>query len=93
MKTLALRISELSSPLLVCGDFNATPWSVIFKTFLKNSGLSLSSSTPATWPTYFSFAGIPIDHCLSRGVRITNYRRGSDIGSDHWPLLFEISGF
>ncbi len=89
--TLSHRIKDIYSPTLVCGDFNTTPWSFIFKEFLQNSELELNNGkTPITWPTTRFFPGIPIDHCLVKGLGITRYETGPDIGSDHWPLVVDL---
>lgn len=93
LNTISHRISELKSPLLVCGDFNTTPWSQIFKNFLTNSSLSFiqSQRAPSTWPTLWTAPSIPIDHCLVKGLKIITYERGPDLGSDHWPLHIQIA--
>ncbi len=91
LKTLSFHFEDIQSPLLVCGDFNTTPWSSVFNDFLKNSKLETAFRTLNTWPTSYLFPSIPIDHCLTKNMNIANYRRGPKIESDHWPLLLEIS--
>jgi endonuclease/exonuclease/phosphatase (EEP) superfamily protein YafD len=45
-----------------------------------------------TWPTGFNVVKIPIDHCLvSDGLRVQLFRTGSDIGSDHLPIIVDVS--
>ncbi len=92
LSALSHRISDFNSPLLVCGDFNTTPWSDIFKKFMQKSALDLNHGglLRGTWPTTFFMPNIPVDHCLSRGLDFIKYDRGPDIGSDHWPLVIEI---
>lgn len=35
---------------------------------------------------------IPIDHCLhSPDITVINRRVGSDVGSDHYPLIIDFS--
>ncbi len=80
-------------PLVLMGDFNATPWSIPYRQFssqipttLRNTLLDTNPYQP-TWPTIFPILGIPIDHIwwdagnspLSFKLR----RNGSWIGSDH----------
>jgi endonuclease/exonuclease/phosphatase (EEP) superfamily protein YafD len=82
------------------GDFNTTPWSASFRRMLDDSGLldsaTLSAERPR-WPrpTWFSSwpgIGLPIDHILlSPGWRIHERRLGPAFGSDHRPLVIEIS--
>lgn len=93
LDSMSHRISVLSSPLLVCGDFNITPWTSIYQKFLNNSDLEIDKShmTPNTWPVTSLLPSLPIDHCLARGLKILNYEKGLDIGSDHWPLSLKIS--
>ena len=93
LETLSLRIAEISSPSIVCGDFNATPWSSIFQKFIKFSGLLFAENhlVPNSWPTTYLIPGLPIDHCLSKGLNIVRYKKGPDINSDHWPLVIQIA--
>jgi endonuclease/exonuclease/phosphatase (EEP) superfamily protein YafD len=67
---------------------NATPWSHTFQELLS-AGLTVPHFTP-TWPSGWGRLGIPIDHVLGRGVRITELRAGPALGSDHLPVLAEI---
>lgn len=89
LQTVSRTLTGEKSPMLVCGDFNTTPWTAIFQDFLKHSGLHLSSLI-RTWPTW-PFSGLSIDHCLSKNIGINQYRKGPYIGSDHWPLLLQVS--
>lgn len=93
LKTLSFKISELNSPIIICGDFNATPWSSIFKEFLTNSKLNTNKLRrfPNTWPTIPLIPSIPIDHCLTKGLNFDSYERGPQIESDHWPLEMRVS--
>jgi endonuclease/exonuclease/phosphatase (EEP) superfamily protein YafD len=93
---LARLLRETEGPRVVTGDFNNTPWSAHFQTFLSVSGLRDSAQGRApqsTWPTFNPpFARIPLDHCLhSADVRIVDRRLGPDIGSDHLPLLIDLA--
>ncbi|HOR97270.1 MAG TPA: endonuclease/exonuclease/phosphatase family protein [Kiritimatiellia bacterium] len=95
MRMLAQHLRSLGTPLVVTGDFNNTPWSAHFRTFLRESGLidSAQGRGPLpTWPASLPFLRIPLDHGLhSSDVRIINRRRGPDIGSDHLPLIFDLA--
>jgi len=58
-------ISHQEDPILLLGDLNITPWSPIFKDFLRSTGLRDSREgfgLQASWPTWFPPAWIPIDH-------------------------------
>ena len=78
-------------PLVVVGDFNATPWSPHFKHWIEEAGLQSGQGRGAvayTWPAQLPIFWIPIDGCVvSNHLRIIEQRRGSSIGSDHYPLI------
>ena len=84
-------LAEVNAPMLVVGDFNATPWSASFRAFRLENDLS-GFNARATWPVWLDFAGIPIDHAfVSPDLRILGIETGSDIGSDHRPLLIDVA--
>jgi endonuclease/exonuclease/phosphatase (EEP) superfamily protein YafD len=77
------------------GDFNTTPWSVLMRQVLRESGLVNSQSgfgLQPTWPaTLPNFLQIAIDHCLHSPSLITKHRTiGPNIGSDHLPIGLEL---
>ncbi len=92
---LASMISTESMPVIIAGDFNTTPYSPIFRRFIEISKLSDSSKDYGwypTWPAFFPPLWIPIDHILvSQEIHIVNKDRGSYIGSDHYPIMANLS--
>ncbi len=80
--------------LIVCGDFNAVPWSPFFKSMMKESKLKSCSrgfGINTSWPTNIPFLRIPIDHCLiSLDGYVKSFKRGPSVGSDHFPLITEF---
>ena len=82
----AKKISELSGPVVVAGDFNATPLTPIFNDFLKIADVSASRSYISTFPSKLKWLGIPIDHILVRHIRVKRIKALPAIGSDHRPL-------
>jgi endonuclease/exonuclease/phosphatase (EEP) superfamily protein YafD len=86
---------EHKREVIAIGDFNSTPWSGRFRQFQTDSnlinsqfGFGLQTTWPASLPSLFR---IPIDHCLhSREIRTVERQIGSDIGSDHLPLLVKL---
>jgi endonuclease/exonuclease/phosphatase (EEP) superfamily protein YafD len=93
------RIAE-NHRVVLMGDFNTTPWSASFRRVLGDSGLLDSATEPAarprwTRPTWFSRwpgLGLPIDHMLlSPTWRIHERRLGPFFGSDHRPVVIELS--
>ncbi len=88
-------ISTLTNPVVVVGDFNATPWSkplsLFQKSNLKNS--RNGAGIVGTWPTWLpAIARIPIDHGLvSDDFRVIDFSIGKETGSDHFPIIIELS--
>jgi endonuclease/exonuclease/phosphatase (EEP) superfamily protein YafD len=95
LSSLAAFSKAQRGPLLVAGDFNLTPWSEYFSDALEQSGLhdaAIGFGLGRTWPAQFAPLGIRIDHCLlSRHWRAVNTRLGPSLGSDHLPLLADVS--
>jgi len=85
-----------NTPLVVAGDFNATPWSPVMKTFMRQTGLKSARAGHGilpTWPTFLpaSFLRIPIDHILvSDHLHILRYTLGDNTGADHLPTIAVI---
>jgi len=88
--------SARSGPVVVVGDFNASPWSHAFRTLLRVGGLEnsqrgfgIDASFPATGS---SLLRIPIDHLLyGDGVAVIDRRLGPALGSDHFPLTVDLT--
>jgi endonuclease/exonuclease/phosphatase (EEP) superfamily protein YafD len=92
---LVEKISRNKMPVIVAGDFNATPYSPIFRRLLKATGLRDSRTGfgwQPTWPTHVPFFWLPIDHILvTPDIQVHNRTTGSYIGSDHYPVIAEMS--
>ena len=92
-KELAKQLHGETRPVIVVGDFNATPWShavePLHKAGLRDSMLGRGLS--ATWRRNFPLVAIPIDQILLRGPIGTEARwTGPDLGSDHWPVVGDL---
>lgn len=80
-------------PLIVAGDFNATPWNRSMRRLVRESPLR---HAPGFWrPTWTAWVphwmGIPIDHVLAAtDCHVVDRRVGPDIGSDHRPVVATI---
>lgn len=73
-----------STPMVVAGDLNATPWSTALAGAARG-GLFRTTGSAPTWPG--RHIGIPIDHVLaSAHWRRGETARGPAIGSDHLPI-------
>ena len=79
--------------LIVLGDLNVSPFSSHFQEMLAGGNLKSAAQGfgwQPTWTTFLPAAGIHIDHALtSAGVVVRSFRRGSRVGSDHLPIIFE----
>ncbi len=86
---------ENKREVVVIGDFNTTPWSGRFRSFLHDSDLRNSQrgfGLQPTWPAILpSPLMIAIDHCLhSKSITTINRATGPNLGSDHLPLFVEL---
>jgi endonuclease/exonuclease/phosphatase (EEP) superfamily protein YafD len=85
----------LRENLILLGDLNNSPFSVSFRDFLKQSGLKdarIGQGVYPTWPALLPLLWIPIDHVLvSPAFEVTGLQTGPYIGSDHLPLIVDLS--
>jgi len=92
---LANKISKQTLPVIIAGDLNSTPLTPNFRKLINISGLRDSRTGfgwQPSWPTYFPFFWIPIDHILvSPEVHVHNRATEARIGSDHYPISAELS--
>ena len=96
LHALAHELRELGMPAVVCGDFNAVPWSQPIYDLAEDADLRSvygRFGLSATWPADSSrIFRIPLDNCLvSEQVAVADRRVGPDIGSDHLPLIVELA--
>ena len=74
-----------------------TLWSPYYTRFEQETGMVNARKGFGlfpTWPTWMqmSLLMIPIDHCLvSSDLRVTNFRTGRNVGSDHLPVIVDIA--
>ena len=83
-------------PMVVMGDFNATPWSWLMVRLGRATGLGRVGTRGATWPAPFATYGllfpfVLIDHVLvSRDVAVRRWWIGPPAGSDHLPVVADL---
>lgn len=94
LQKIAKRVAvEENKNIIVAGDFNLTPFSYVFRDFLKTSGLKFQSYgllLDTTWPTFFilPFFKIPIDHAFYSDTLIQQRKEvGPAFMSDHNSLI------
>lgn len=94
MARLAEVVRARSGALILCGDFNTTPWSRPFREMEHAGGLLDSTrgfGLQATWPAEGRLLRVPIDHCLvSAELHVVSRKIGPKIGSDHLPLIIDF---
>ncbi len=90
LDALAGRIRASDGPLLVCGDFNLSPYSPWFGRFERESGTRSARrgrGLGISWPAFMPLLGTPIDHCFLRGMLVAaSVERMAATGSDHYPV-------
>jgi endonuclease/exonuclease/phosphatase (EEP) superfamily protein YafD len=90
-------VGKLERPVIVIGDLNVVMWSPYYRSMIQGSGLRNARTGFGILPTLSLFVpvkpwlAIPVDHCLvSPDVRVVNMRVGSDVGSDHLPVITDV---
>lgn len=93
VRGLARFIKTRNSPLIVAGDFNATPWSVMYRSFTRLTGLEPASAGVPSWPVFSAaLAQLAIDHVfVSRGITRRSHGVGPRLGSDHLPVHVTVT--
>lgn len=100
LATVRRIIGDWSGPVLLGGDFNATPWSWTLRGFANRSRLRAAGPYRPSWPRRLMLAGrvvrfpvlqLPLDQIwLSEEAAVVSSEHGADIGSDHMPLIVRL---
>lgn len=86
-------LGRTTNPIILIGDFNASPWSAPMRqleevTHLRHA--SLGYGLPHTW-YYRGVLGAPLDHIyLSADWVVTRYDTSGNVNSDHQPIVMEL---
>ena len=93
MGAMARIVRMQKGPVIVIGDFNASPFSITLERFLTETGLQRLTWLP-TWPAWpLPLPQLAIDHVFVSG----HWRLaagpwvGAAAGSDHLPVILEIA--
>ena len=92
VRAMARTVRRVKGPKIVMGDFNATPFSVMLHTFVRNSGLKRQTWLP-TWPSWAAqLPQLAIDHVFISPdiVRTGGPWIGHAAGSDHFPVIVNL---
>ena len=94
---LAVLAKSQTGSTVVLSDLNTTMWSPSYQRFISSSGLLNTRLGQGLLPSWFVTdpkwlqAGVSIDHhFISPELRVVRSWLGTDIGSDHLPLLSEL---
>jgi endonuclease/exonuclease/phosphatase (EEP) superfamily protein YafD len=95
LRNVAQLAATLPRPAAIVGDLNSTSWSPLFCDLVSVSGLGDSRrgfGVQPSWPGRLAAIGIPIDHVLvSSDVAAVRRGIGPDIGSDHRPVIVDLT--
>ena len=94
LEKIAAHVSQVDTPIIVAGDMNITPWTPIFRKFLRDAELNdgrRGFGFNFTWAHSNLPKSIPIDHVLYRDLAIHSFKSGPNTGSDHLPVIVEFS--
>ena len=88
-------IQETTNPVILLGDFNASPWSHPIRHLTQNTALrfaNLGFGVRPTWSYRSPLLSAPIDHIfVSPSWQVTRYEVGREVGSDHLPVVAELT--
>ena len=101
LETVYQDLPKSGGPVLIAGDFNATPWSWMLRSFAAANNLWPAGPFRPTWPVRkfaqdvlcgLCIPQIQIDNILvSDQINILNSHTGPHVGSDHLPLIVDIA--
>lgn len=81
--------------VVLLGDLNTSPWSPAhtrLESLARIANAARGLGYFPSWPVAAPWLRIPIDHCLlSPGLRAVSLRVGAEVGSDHLPLIVEVT--
>ncbi|WP_027366571.1 endonuclease/exonuclease/phosphatase family protein [Desulfocurvibacter africanus] len=92
---IAREARDSEHPVIVMGDLNDVAWSHTTRLFRRISEMLDPRVGRGHFPTYpvaLPFLRYPLDHVFhSRSLRLVEFKRLPDIGSDHFPVYAEFS--
>ena len=78
--------------MVLTGDFNFSPWSVLFRELTGATGLKRAEGgILASWSSRSLPIRLPIDHTFVRlPAGAARMHLGPNIGSDHLPIIMDL---
>lgn len=89
----AVLCNDAARDLVLIGDCNAAGWSHAARQLERDTGLGNDRRIRPSWPVWLPTPfRLPLDHVWVRGrVRLTKAWLGKPFGSDHLPLIADLS--
>ncbi|MCB9077311.1 MAG: endonuclease/exonuclease/phosphatase family protein [Anaerolineaceae bacterium] len=95
LKIIQGLVAAETGPLILLGDFNASPWAYPMRDLVAGTQLrhaALGFGLRPTWYLERVVFGAPLDHIyVSPEVAALSYKIGGDIGSDHIPVMADLT--
>lgn len=95
IQLVAEAAGDSALPVIVIGDFNLSPWTPVYRQFVRRSGLRNAAAAygfPSTWGHAALVFQTPIDHCfISPHIRVGGFRTFLAPGSDHRGIAADLS--
>ncbi len=92
---VAAALRELPRPALVAGDLNDVAWSRTTRRFLALARLldpRIGRGLYPTFPAAYPPLRFPLDHVFhSDDLALVSLRRLGEVGSDHLPMMIEVT--
>lgn len=89
------RVKEETGPVVVMGDLNDVAWSHTSRLFRRISGLldpRVGRGFYNTFHAAYPFVRFPLDHFFhTADLRLIDFRRLEEVGSDHFPVYIALS--
>jgi endonuclease/exonuclease/phosphatase (EEP) superfamily protein YafD len=92
VRAIVKYLETIATPIIVMGDFNATPFSRISDVITQGLDLKRLSNLP-TWPATYGFPQLAIDHIfVSQNILPLNAEEiGDNATSDHFPITITVA--
>ena len=91
---LAALVKKQTNPVIIAGDWNATPWSYTMRDFASGTGLKLANTLPAknTWLLTIPGLGLSIDHIFATpDFKLQQMGISPYLGSDHRAIWADFT--
>jgi endonuclease/exonuclease/phosphatase (EEP) superfamily protein YafD len=85
-------LPHTKGPYVIAGDFNLSPWSWKLNQLAMKAGLKRHVTFALSWPMHRLFPLVLIDNVVATSdIANISSRMGDRVGSDHMPLVVDLS--